>query len=253
MEELSGDMKKITENVKGLMSKSEDMMTKNDMKVFIKTTVEEIMTEINRNIELTIELKLEEKTRQMKSEMESLKEENDKLKQDLSNAQKKTKEIEEIAKLGLQKANQNEQYSRKNNVKILNIEEQPDEDEISLMNTIGSLLQKQSIMIAKEEVVAIHRIPGKPGTSKPVLIKFRNNNDKTRIMRNRTGMKALGYRLVDDVTRQNTTLISKLYDHPLIESAWYFNGSVYGKTTAGKRLKFDILEDIDAVISKFNK
>ena len=53
-------------------------------------------------------------------------------------------------------------------------------------------------------------------------------------------MKALGHRLVEDVTWQNITLISKLYDHPLIESAWYFNGSVYGTTTTGKRLKFEI-------------
>ena len=79
------------------------------------------MNEINRNIELTIDLKLEEKTKQMKKEMEALREENNKLKQDLTNVQMKTKEIEEIAKLSIQKANQNEQYSRKNNVKILNI------------------------------------------------------------------------------------------------------------------------------------
>lgn len=203
-------------------------------------------------MELTIDLKLEEKTNQMKREIEVLREENNKLKQDLTNVQKKTYEIEEIAKWSIQKANQNEQYSRKNNIKILNIEEQPDENEISLMNTVGSLLQKQSITITPEEVVAIHRIPGKRGTIRPVLIKFRNNNDKTRIMKCRAGMKALGHRLVDDVTRQNTSLISKLYDHPLIESAWYFNGSVYGKTTAGKRLKFDIQDNIDTVIAKYN-
>ena len=120
------------------------------------------------------------------------------------------------------------------------------------MNRVGSLLQRQNITISPEEVIAIHRIPGKRGTIKPVLIKFRNNSDKTRIMRSRAGMKALGHRLVDDVTRQNTILISKLYDNPQIESAWYFNGSVYGKTTAGKRLKFDIQDDIDTVISKYN-
>ena len=33
--------------------------------------------------------------------------------------------------------------------------------------------------------------------------------------------------------------------HEKIDSAWYFNGSVYAKTTAGKRHKFDICADID--------
>lgn len=46
MEELSGDMKQIRENVTDLMNKSQDMMTKNDMKAFIKSTVEEIMNEM---------------------------------------------------------------------------------------------------------------------------------------------------------------------------------------------------------------
>ena len=31
----------------------------------------------------------------------------------------------------------------------------------------------------------IHRIPGKPGTTKPVLVKFRNNSDKTGVMKTR--------------------------------------------------------------------
>ena len=62
--------------------------------------------------------------------------------------------------------------------------------------------------------------------------------------------KATGHRLVDDVTRLNTTLISKLNDHASIESAWYFNGFVYGKTGSGKRLRFDIHDDIDMVITK---
>ena len=77
---------------------------------------------------------------------------------------KKTQEIEEIAKWNIQKANPNEQYSRKNNIKILNIGKRPNENESSLMKTVESLLQKQSITISPEEVVAIHRIPGKRGT-----------------------------------------------------------------------------------------
>lgn len=45
-------------------------------------------------------------------------------------------------------------------------------------------------------------------------------------------------------------LISKLNDHAFIEAAWYVNGSVYGKTKSGKRLKFDIYDEIDPVIAK---
>ena len=54
VEELSGDIKVIKDNMDGLMQKSDEMMTKADMKAFIKGTVEEIMIEINKSIEITI-------------------------------------------------------------------------------------------------------------------------------------------------------------------------------------------------------
>ena len=257
MDELSTDMKQIKDNISDLMKKSDDMMTKADMKTFIKSTVEEIMTEIYKTIEVTIDIKVKEKTETMKKQIEqlnkdieSVRNENNKLKTDLSEAKKQNEETAKIAKQGLQKANQNEQYSRKNNVKILDIAEQPDEDEDKLINTVGELLYKQKVTITPQQIVAIHRIPGKSGSPKPVLIKFRNNNDKTKVMKTRAGMKAMGNRLVDDVTKLNTTLISKLNDHAQIDSAWYFNGAIFGKTNSGKRLRFEMYDDIDDVISK---
>ena len=71
-----------------LMQKSYEMMTKADMKTFIKGTFEEIMIEINKSIELTIETKIKERTTSLKKdvdhlnkEIESLLNENNKLKQ----------------------------------------------------------------------------------------------------------------------------------------------------------------------------
>ena len=66
-------------------------------------------------------------------------------------------------------------------------------------------------------------------------------------------MRTAEFRLVDDVTKLNTELINRLSSHERIESAWYFNGSVYGKTTEGKRLKFDIYSNIGAVINQRSK
>ncbi|KAK3092771.1 hypothetical protein FSP39_007062 [Pinctada imbricata] len=54
------------------------------------------------------------------------------------------------------------------------------------------------------------------------------------------------YRLSDDVTERNSKLIQRLSDHELIESAWYYNGRVFGKTVSdGNRIKFDLYDDID--------
>ena len=62
--------------------------------------------------------------------------------------------------------------------------------------------------------------------------------------------KTAGFWLVDDVTKLNTELINKVALHENIDSAWFFNGSVFGKTTEGKRHKFDIYNDIGTIIRK---
>lgn len=63
-------------------------------------------------------------------------------------------------------------------------------------------------------------------------------------------MKQSGYRLVDDVTKQNTMLINRLNLHKDIDSAWYFNGNVFARSTAGKRFRFDIYSVIEDVIAE---
>ena len=68
-------------------------------------------------------------------------------------------------------------------------------------------------------------------------------------MRKRAQVKrsGTGIRLADDVTAANSALINKLNDHPNVDGAWYFNGSVYGQC-GEKRLKFDIIDDINSKI-----
>ncbi|KAH3836041.1 hypothetical protein DPMN_109410 [Dreissena polymorpha] len=58
---------------------------------------------------------------------------------------------------------------------------------------------------------------------------------------------------VDDVTKPNQGLINRLHLHPDIESAWYFNGAVYGQTVVGERIKFDIYDNVSGVIEDFRQ
>ncbi|XP_062588307.1 histone-lysine N-methyltransferase set-17-like, partial [Saccostrea cucullata] len=75
---------------------------------------------------------------------------------------------------------------------------------------------------------------------------MKNNDKKAHIMRHRSEVKDApgNVRLGDDVTKENSELIARLLDNEGITSAWYFNGSVYAKVK-DKRVKFDILDDID--------
>ena len=48
IEELAVELKAVRTSVSELNTKTEDVMTKSDMKTFIKTTVEDVMIEINK-------------------------------------------------------------------------------------------------------------------------------------------------------------------------------------------------------------
>ena len=144
-------------------------------------------------------------------------------------------------KLKEQQRRATEQYSRKNNIKIMGVTERSDETvEMQTDNVCNILYQKAGVEIEQRDIVAIHRIPGKARMPKPVLIKVKNSHEKSKIIKKRKEMRNAGFRLVDDVTKLNTELINRLSSHEGIESAWYFNGSVYGKTTEGKRLKGEV-------------
>ncbi|KAK3086346.1 hypothetical protein FSP39_017179 [Pinctada imbricata] len=110
------------------------------------------------------------------------------------------------------------------------------------------------VQIHDSDVIAIHRIPGRRGATRPILVKVRNSDVKARIMKKRKRVRQAGQdmRLSDDVTKLNSALIQRLIDHPGIDQAWYFNGAVYATAadSDGKKIKFDIFDDIEMKIKK---
>ena len=115
-----------------------------------------------------------------------------------------------------------------------------------LFEVVNEILTEVGVAIKENEAMAIHRIPGQKDRPRPILVKLRKNEAKSKVMRKRTAIKSLstGVKTTDDVTRQNTELISRLLMDERIIATWYFNGSIYGQNS-GRRLKFDIYDDID--------
>ena len=273
LEQMNSDIKETRESVQSLLNIEE-------LKAFIVSTVEAISIEIEKRLVITIGKQMEEKFKekndelhqrldmlvyenvQMKEQIEDLtsrlcESEKKKKKKKKNNKKKKKKTTtkkQKNSKTALQKSNINKQYSRKHNIKIMGVEEVENETEQSLTEQVITIVaSKTKVNLDEHKITALHRIPGKTGMPKPVLINLKNNSVKTQIMKKRQELKRAGYRLVDDVTKQNTSLINRLMLHEKIDRAWYFNSSVYAKTTAGKRHKFDICSDIDKVIETEEK
>jgi hypothetical protein len=106
------------------------------------------------------------------------------------------------------RANRNEQYSRKNNIKIVGVRNERQETQITLTEKVQGLLKKENVELRKEDIKAIHRLPTKPGHIRPVIIKTVKNAVKTSVMRKRKSMRDAGHRIAD-VTIMNSGLINR--------------------------------------------
>jgi myosin heavy subunit len=258
-------LQNMTEGITSLRDELKSMLKKEEIEELITSTITTFMAKIEENMNNKIEHIVSSKINEMQSKIDSLEFDNTNLKEKIQkiedtttsenkSLQEQVNKAYELSKLAHQKANYNEQYSRKNNIKILNIQENRNESEESLAKTVTSTLKTHTgVDLLLTDIVAIHRIPTKRGKTRPVLIKLKNNSAKSTIMRKRTPMKNNGYQLVDDVTKPNQGLISRLHLHPDISSAWYFNGSVYGQTVADERIKFDIYDNVNNVIEEFRR
>ncbi|KAK3104934.1 hypothetical protein FSP39_013461 [Pinctada imbricata] len=242
--------------------KNQKWMKREDVKDIVKEVVKEIVKETKEEIAKSLE-KMEKRNEKIYEKLENriqrLEVENNNLKEKMSEIKKENREMKSdlsdaviIAREAQRKSNYNEQYSRKNNVKVHGIPEDRGESVFSVAEQ--SLKDVANIQLEESDVVAIHRIPGPKGSPRPILIKLKNTGAKARIMKNRKRVRQAGrdMRLSDDVTRLNSMLLQRLNDHPCIDQAWYFNGNVYGtvKEGDGKKIQFDIHDDIEEKIKR---
>ncbi|CAC5391216.1 unnamed protein product [Mytilus coruscus] len=163
----------------------------------------------------------------------NLHKENRLLKEEIENTGRRATEA-------MQLSNWNEQYSRKKHIKIFDFPEK--KGERLPHNFFKEIMDLQ---IDPSEIVAAHRIPGKHGKPRQILVKFLRMESRITSLRNRKlNNEKLEVRISDDVTKLNQELLSRLFLHEGVISAWYFNGHIYGTDNKGERHRFDIYDNI---------
>ena len=253
-----------------LVDLKKQVLKREDIKETIRDVVKEILKDdehiiankIDEGIQV-VEKRYSEKVAEMTSKIDGLILDNNTLRESINKtnaslrkAEKKLQKAEFVARDAMRKSNYNEQYSRKNNIKIYGVSEAKDENTEEVVEKV--LIDKMNYTITKTDITAVHRIPGKQGQHRPILLKMKNNNSKAEIMRKWAALKKAkskaqgqsqeqgqsqsalgGFRLANDITKLNANLITTLLNHPDVTAAWYFNGSVYAEHNS-KRMKFDI-------------
>lgn len=242
LQNIQADLKSLKENV----GKTVNI---DDIKNIVGSIVREVMSDHKKEMEILIE----EKHKVLMDIIDSQRSEIEGLNDQIHVMSVENDELKKLARSAMSKANWNEQYSRKNNVKIHGVKELPGENVKELVQNI--IQENAGVEIPDDDIIAIHRIPGRKGYQRPILMKLTKNSLKSRIMKHRSTVKKPtqnGIRLCDDVTQLNGQLINTLLENENVKSAWYFNGRVYGQI-GEKRVLFDIFDEIEEKIANVKR
>ena len=268
--ELTKDLQDIKNVMKENTSALKEVVKKTDIEQIVTNIVQKLLDNFRDEIRKEFNEQIKQATESQLQELEKLKadfeqatqsqsQEIEKLKADIVRLTKKGidqhmdidnlrgdidytfNRVEEVTSM----ANYNEQYSRKSNIKIMNFK--VDKEDNLKENFVKMVKDDLKVNVEKTDVIAIHRLK-KIGTGvAPVIVKVINSDIKTKIMRNRKMTKG-NVRLYDDITSKNRDLYYRLKDHKDIETAYFFNCYIYGRTTDGLKIRFDIHDDIQSKI-----
>lgn len=221
----------------------------------VKATLKQELTEgVTVQVKTEFENKIDSKTKEFEShtkdiadgvnmDLTALREKfHDQLKE-LRTLKDSLKRYQAMTETALTLANNNQQYSQKNNIKFLGWKEQRQEN---LREDLCSIMREAAgVTIDPSDILEIHRIPGAQGKTRPVIAKFRNLEVKVKIIKNRSKEEVKKrFLMFDHITQMNSELLRELKNDDRIQSAWYYNGKIFGLDQKGDRHKFDILDTV---------
>ena len=150
--------------------------------------------------------------------------------------------------------NKNEQYSRRNNLKIYGLERGENENcRLAVSNLITNIL---GIPLKEGDIATAHPLPRRNDRNDgdqnaqerplPVIVQFssaaRDRRDEA--LKRRKQLKGSKTVIYEDLTEMNSKLMKSVKNHPEIKNAWSHKGRVMGITKAGKKIRFEHFEDI---------
>ena len=204
-------LKDINEQLSHVVKKDDRTFLRELIKDIFSEMIDTLMASLTRRIDV-----LEGDVHTMALENESLKKEVVELKQQIEakheemNDLKKEKEIEKL--LTYEKLNDQEQYSRKNSIRLTslpddNMRETPWE---TAGKVVGNLNYHLNINLSEHDIDIAHRL-GKfrhTGKGRAVIVKFVQRTTKQMVLANRKYLKGSVFSAFEDLTRLNAEILA---------------------------------------------
>ena len=145
-------------------------------------------------------------------------------------------------------ANDQEQYSRRNCLRIFGIEEKRNEDPDRLL--IDVFKDRLQLDVSAADIERSHRVGKmKPGKHRALIIKLCSYRVRRNIIQSRRKLKGTGISIQEDLTAKNQALYHKVYTSSKVVSAWTNDGKIFAQVqaTGGKTSVAIVSSDADLV------
>ena len=240
-----------------------------ELKQFIKESVESVVQNIipvefhtlresiNDSIERAVS-GIESRVSEAESRLETVEKENVNITKTIDDLQQKTAVMENNIKKALIHCNNNEQYSRRESVRIYGLP-LPSVD-ISGRKPVDNC-QDLMIRIAKEslgidlspnDVVAAHRVGKVKNNLQPVIVKFQSRKVRDKVIMKRKLLKGSAVSIHEDLTKLNVSLLNRLDSSPGISKSWSWMGKIWAiaKGSNAKKVRVELYEDSGSIVQR---
>lgn len=140
-----------------------------------------------------------------------------------------------------QKGNDIEQYSRSNNIKVINLPEDNGETaDVTTAKVVHLLNDKMGTTLQISDIDIAHRIGKKTDSNKSrtVIARFISRRHKFQSMKDRKNkLRGTGIYIVEDLTQMNQSVFTAARNNPDVESCWTRNGQIIIKWRANQRIE----------------
>lgn len=164
----------------------------------------------------------------MKEVVKALNDRVNKLEETVESLQNQVSLLQRECRLTAMKANDNEQYSRRHNVRIVGFPEEKDENCVEKVTKFCTETLKLSL--ASTDIDRAHRV-GKPSDDKhrAIIVRLQSHRHKIDIMKTRRSLKGTNVFINEDLTKENQKLFSEARKLPNVKPAWTRDGRIFVK------------------------
>lgn len=245
-EEDGGDKMAIHESLEEIRKQFDTLARKEDIRK-LQSEVDKLFEKLNERMD-----RLESRCFDIETGMDRVKEEITVMKKENTDLKDQLRRQEHRVAKVLSDQNDLEQYDRRWNLRLFNVQENTGETSDDCAKMCCKIFTEGiGVPVKEEDLEAAHRTgPTVTGRTRTVIVRFQSRKLRDKVLADRKKLKGKKVSVDEDLTAANAKLARDAYKHSFTLASWSSQGKVFAKLKNGKTVRFKYGIDVDDFLKK---